>query len=86
MSEQQTADGGDHPVEITIDGDPYSAPEHRETVTQVLGLAGKNPQEFELIELKGKREREPLPDPNTVVELHKGSAFITVPLGPTPVS
>lgn len=77
---------GQHPVEITIDGDPYTAPDNRETVAEILGLAGKSPAEFELIEIKGKREREPHPDPNEVVKLHKRSTFITVPLGPTPVS
>lgn len=85
MSEQ-APHNGHRPVEITIDGDAYTAPDNRETVAQILALANKTPDAFELIEIKGKRERKPLPDPNENVQLHKGSAFITVPLGPTPVS
>ncbi len=77
---------GQHEVEITIDGEGYIAPDHRETVAQILALAGKDASAFELIEIKGKRERDPLPDPSQVVELHERSTFITVPLGPTPVS
>jgi hypothetical protein len=86
MSEHHPEHNGQHPVEIEIDGDTYIAPDNRETVAEILGLASKSPAEFQLIMIKGKREREPLPDPNQEVKLHKGSAFITVPLGPTPVS
>jgi hypothetical protein len=85
MSDESSSNGH-HKVEITIDGESYIAPEQRETVSQILALAGKSADAFELIEIKGKREREPLPDPHETVELHRGAAFITVPLGPTPVS
>jgi Multiubiquitin len=86
MAEQQSDKNGHHLVEITIDGDEYSVADRSETVTEILGLAGKDPQAFELIELIGKRDRNPLPDPNQTVHLHPGSAFITVPVGPMPVS
>jgi hypothetical protein len=73
--------------EITIDGPPYEVSEKELTAAQILGLAGKVPAEYYLVEIRGKKERTSYKDdPNSTVRLHPGSKFITVSTGETPVS
>jgi len=73
--------------EITIDGQPYEVSEKELTAAQILGLAGKPPTEYYLVEIRGKKERISYKDdPNVRVKLHPGSKFITVSTGETPVS
>jgi Multiubiquitin len=72
---------------ITIDGKPYQVAEKELTAAQILGLAGKTPAEYYLVEIRGKKERISYKDkPNELVKLHAGSKFITVSTGETPVS
>ncbi len=74
-------------IEITIDGKAYEVPKEEETAGQILGLAGRTPAEYYLVELKGKKERISYKDrPDAVVKLHAGTRFITVSTGETPVS
>lgn len=74
------------PVEITIDGDPYTAPDHKMAAKDIVALAVSAADHY-LVELKGKREQVPYKDnPDAIVNLHKGSEFITVPIGGTEVS
>jgi hypothetical protein len=73
--------------EITIDRKPYEVSEKELTAAQVLGLAGRSPAEYYLVEIRGKKERISYKDkPDAVVKLHAGSKFITVSTGETPVS
>jgi hypothetical protein len=74
-------------VQITIDGERITAPSHEQTARQLLALVGKNATEDYLVLIKGKRERESFKDhPDTEIHLHHDMKFITVSLGPTPVS
>jgi hypothetical protein len=76
-----------HPVEITIDDEPYTAPDHRMAVRDVIALTGNSADDHYLVALIGKREQKSYKDnPDAVIELHKGSAFTTVPIGGTEVS
>jgi hypothetical protein len=74
-------------LEITIDGRPYEISEKELTAAQILGLAGKLPAEYYLVEIRGKKERISYKDDlNVLVKLHPGSKFIAVSTGETPVS
>jgi hypothetical protein len=76
-----------HPVTIVIDTDDVVAPSHTQTPRQLLALVGKSVETDYLVHLKGKRERISYQDkPDVEIHLHKDMKFITVSLGPTPVS
>ena len=46
------------PIDFTIDGRPYSTTDHKQPAADLLHLAGLDPCQFDLGELKGHR-----PDP-----------------------
>jgi hypothetical protein len=74
-------------VGITIDTKQVIAPSHVQTPRQLLALVGKNPSEDYLVLIKGKRDRESFKDcPDAKIHLHTGMTFITVSIGPMPVS
>ncbi len=74
-------------VEITIDDEPYTAPDHKMAVRDIVALTGASVTDYYLKELKGKREQVSYKDePDREITLHKGSTFVTVPLGGTEVS
>jgi hypothetical protein len=73
-------------IEITIDDDPYQVEEKGMSVRELLALAGKDADSYYLVEIKGKKEREKHEDPDEQIKLHKGSKFVTVFRGETPVS
>jgi hypothetical protein len=66
------------PLRFTIDGRPYSTTDHKQLAGDLLRLAGLNPEQFDLGELRGHR-----PDPvrytaDTVVEIHDGARFVGI--------
>lgn len=76
-----------HLVEITIDNEPYTAPDHRLAARDIIALTGNTAEDHYLVELIAKREQKSYRGkPDEVVELHKRSAFMTVPTGGTEVS
>lgn len=76
-----------HGVDIVIDGNSVMAPDHSETARELLALIGKKIDDAYLVLIKGKRERESYKDrPDEQIKLHKGMKFVTVSVGPTPVS
>jgi hypothetical protein len=81
------AEKREHAVEILIDGNPVKAPDHSASEGQLLALIGKKIEDAYLVLIKGKRERESFKDrPDEQIKLHKGMKFVTVNVGPTPVS
>jgi hypothetical protein len=73
-------------VEITIDEQPYSVEAKELTVREILAQAGKDADHYYLVEVKGKKERTRYDDPDAGVKIRKGSKFVTVFRGETPVS
>ena len=74
-------------VEIMIDDEPFTAPAKEMPARAIIELAGVNPVNHYLKELKAKREQISYKDcPDEVIKLHKGSTFVTVPTGDTGVS
>jgi hypothetical protein len=73
-----------HEVTVFIDRKRVGSPKHT-TVGVLLHTAGLDPARRELVEVRG-RHQTPYPDPGTELELHEGEHFITVSIGPTPVS
>ncbi|MGD0197171.1 MAG: multiubiquitin domain-containing protein [Solirubrobacteraceae bacterium] len=76
-----------HEVEITIDTVPHELPEHDVTALELVVLAGKDPTAFYLVQIVGKKERISYKDtPDAEIKLHEHAKFITVSIGPVPVS
>lgn len=88
MSDKHEQNGGPQKaVEIEVDGVELTAPEREQTAREIITLAGKDPDTAYLVELRGKRERISYKDnPDDEIKLHEHQRFITVSLGPTPVS
>jgi hypothetical protein len=76
----------EHSVEISIDGENYTAPDHKMTVNAILGLAGKDPSKNYLVEKVGREQKSFQNEGDEVVTLHPGEVFITVPLPDATVS
>jgi len=77
----------DPSVEISIDGNPVVAPDREESERELLALIGKSVDTTYLVLKRGKRERESFKDrPDEPIKLHPGMEFVTVNVGPTPVS
>lgn len=75
------------PVKIMIDDEPFTAPDKEMTARAIIELAGVDPVDHYLKELKGRREQISYKDrPDELIKLHKGSTFVTVPTGDTGVS
>jgi hypothetical protein len=72
-------------IDITVDTDPFTVESKEMLASEILTLAGKDPASYDLVEVKGKRERHEYQDDETV-KLHKGSTFVTAYTGQTPVS
>lgn len=74
-------------IEFTIDGDHYSTHEAKATARELLvSFAKVDPALFYLVELEGSHQRSYKDKPDETIHLHQKAAFITVSLGPTPVS
>jgi hypothetical protein len=74
-------------IEFTIDGDPYRSREAKVTARELLvSFAKVDPALFYLVELEGSHQRSYKDKPDETIHLHENAAFITVSLGPTPVS
>jgi hypothetical protein len=74
-------------IEFTIDGDPHSSHEAKVTARELLvSFAKIDPALFYLVELEGSHQRSYKDKLDETIHLHEKAAFITVSLGPTPVS
>lgn len=66
------------PVEFTIDGRAYQTRTRRQTAADLLRLAGLDPARYDLGELRVDRLR-PVRYLNTdIVEIHKGTRFVSM--------
>jgi hypothetical protein len=74
-----------HPVRFTEDAEPLEIETDALTMSEILSLVGKTPDEWYLVEKRG-RDQVPFRDPAQVISIHEGAKFVAVFTGPTPVS
>lgn len=74
-----------HPVRFTVDGEPLEIETDKLTMREILALVGKKPDEWYLVEKVG-REQRVFRDPDQEIPIAEGAKFISVFIGPTPVS
>ncbi len=66
-----------------VDDEPVPTDEHELTAAEILRLADRDPDGFDLRRIKGG-PKATLKD-SDVVKINNGLAFVTVSTGPTPV-
>jgi hypothetical protein len=66
------------PVEFTIDGRRYATTMRRQRAADLLRLAGLDPTSYDLGELRGRRPFPVRYGDGEVVEIHKGTQFVTL--------
>jgi hypothetical protein len=74
-----------HPVRFTEDGEPLEIETDSLTMSEILALVGKKPDEWYLVEKVG-REQKTFRDPDQQITITEGAQFVSVFTGPTPVS
>lgn len=83
---QGTSDNKQHPVEFTIDGEPYTAPSKEMTPDDILRLAGIDPTQNYLVEKHGREQSSFEGKGESPIKVHEKETFISVPIGDTTVS
>lgn len=74
-------------IHYRVDDEPQESEKHKLTAMQIMEKAGVNPKTHYLTLLKPHGGDESYKDrPDAVIHLHDGMRFITLLLGPTPVS
>ncbi len=64
-------------IHYTVDGKPQTADVTERTATEILEIAGENPSERFLIEVKGERRESYHDHPHSPIRLYDGQAFET---------
>jgi hypothetical protein len=82
-----TPEQNKHPnaVHFTIDGEPVEIETDSLTMSEILALVGKKPDQWYLVEKVGREQRQ-FRDPEEQVPVSHGAKFITVFTGPNPIS
>lgn len=81
-----TANKPGHTVEISIDGEIYTAPAKEMTADDILRLAGIDPAENYLVAKHGRNQVSYQGKGSELIKLHKHDTFISVPTGDATVS
>ena len=70
---------------VSVDLNDHVEVPKRTTPRAVLAAAGLDPDTRQLVRVHG-RAQTPYADLDEAINVHKGEVFVTVSLGPTPVS
>jgi len=88
MTEAAESMAGTHgqTIEISIDGETYTAPSKEMTADDILRLAGLDPTENYLVEKHGREQVSYQDKGSELIKLHEREIFISVPTGDATVS
>lgn len=88
MSAQPQHDNKDKPkvVHFEVDGEPLETIEETLSPNQIMRLAGVDPANHYLVEVKGRHQESYEGRADEPIHMHQQQKFITVATGPTPVS
>jgi len=76
-----------HVIEYTVDDECQSTTKRILTPTEILGNAKVDPSTHYLVQIIGGKERVSYKDkPNEPIHMHEHMKFVSVRVGPTPVS
>jgi hypothetical protein len=76
-----------HPnaVHFKVDGEPVEIETNSLTMREILALVGKTPDQWYLVEKVGREQRQ-FRDPEESITITHGAKFVTVFIGPNPIS
>jgi hypothetical protein len=77
---------GRPPLEITVDGRPFTLDQPETTPNQILELAGLDPTAHYLVRVEGRHQESYEGRGDDPIRVHPGETFVSVSTGPTPVS
>lgn len=66
------------PIEFTVDGRPFQTTDRRQSAAAILGLAGLDPNLFDLGELRGHRPQPVRFSDDEIVEIRPGARFVSI--------
>lgn len=79
-------DQGRPPIEISVDGRPLTLEDAEATPNEILGLAGLDPTANYLVRVEGRHQFSFEGRGDEPIHVHPGEKFVSVSIGPTPVS
>jgi hypothetical protein len=83
---ESTAGKRSQTIEISIDGETYTAPSKEMTADDILRLASLDPTENYLVEKHGREQLSYQDKGSELIKLHEREIFISVPTGDATVS
>jgi hypothetical protein len=75
-----------HAFHYTVDGEPQTTTDHTLTARRIVSLAGLNAEERYLVLIDGKHQQSYQDKMDSEFHMHDAMVFVTVLLGPMPVS
>lgn len=76
----------EHVINYTVNDEPQSTTEKELTPSQILTKAGIDPAINYLVEIRGRNKISYKDKPNKPIKMHENMKFISVSIGPKPVS
>ena len=75
-----------HTINFKVNDEPFETAERELTPTQIMVLAGYDPQTHYLVLIQGNHQVSYQGRPNESIHMHPHMSFVVVSVGPTPVS
>ena len=79
-------DEAKHEIDYTVDDEPQSTTSKVLTPRQILTDAGIDPATHYLVQLQGQHQISYKDTPDVEIKMHEHMKFISISIGPTPVS
>ncbi len=76
----------DHTIDYTVNDEQQSTTEKILTPAEIMQRARVNPDQNYLVEIVGHEQKSYRNQPTAEIHMHEHQRFITIFIGPTPVS
>ena len=86
MHDGQVFETSERTVHFEVDDEVCSTRQHDLTPVEIMRLGGVDPENHYLVRVEGHHQHSYKDDPNTPTHIPQNAKFITLMIGPTPVS
>lgn len=86
MHDGQVFETSERTVHFEVDDEVCSTRQHELPPVEIMRLAGVDPQNHYLVRIEGHHQHSYKDDPSTPIYIPQNAKFITLMIGPTPVS
>ena len=73
-------------INFEVDGEELDTTKHKLTPVEIMRLAGIDPANHYLSEIRGHEQISYKDAPNVEIQMHEGIKFVSASTGPTPTS